>query len=112
MPGSLTPRAATASGASQAGSDASKGPQAGGASPDGSTARPEEAHQEERLPTAGGCRTPKGITDAEATGSCSTPSSVPGIGEAPCGQGVDLLWPQSEPPVVAKRSGKEAASWV
>ena len=38
------------------------------------------------------------------TGSCSTPSSVPGIGEAPCGPGVALPWQQSELPVGAKRS--------
>ena len=64
---------------------------AGGESQDDSTARPKEAHPEERRHAASGCRTPKAIPDAEETGSGSIPSGVPGIGEAPCGQGEDLL---------------------
>ena len=55
---------------------------------------------------AGGCRTTKGIPDAEETGSDSFPSSVPGIGEAPCGQGEALLPLRSELPAGAKRSGE------
>ena len=67
---------------------------------------PRDTPPEERLPPASGCRTPKGIPDGKRSGSSSTPSSVPGIGEAPCGPGEALLWPQSELPVGAKRSGK------
>ena len=105
-PGSLLLRAATSSGADQAGSRAVKGPRAGGMSQNGSTALPGEAHPGECLPRAHDCRTAMETRDHKGSGSGSTPSSVPCIGEAPCGLGEARLWLRSEFPVGTKRNGE------